>query len=122
MSGGSQNFGKEAEEAAAAFLERLGYAILERNWRYKKLEIDIIAMYKNELVFVEVKARSTDYFGDPESFVSRAKQKRIVCAADQYILEKNFHGEARFDIIAALPKKNGFSLQHIPQAFAPSII
>ncbi len=118
----SQNFGKEAENAAAHLLEQKGYKILARNWRFKKLELDIIAFEGKTLVVVEVKARTSTFFGEPESFVSKSKQKRIIQAAEQYISEIQFDGETRFDIIAAIPEGNGFNLHHITKAFAPSLI
>ena len=116
------NLGKSGESAAVKFLENLGYSVLETNWRFKKLEVDIIARYKNELVFAEVKTRSTNAFGEPEVFVSKQKQKFLIQAANEYIRLTDFNGEARFDIVAVLQDKQNLVVKHIPNAFYPSII
>jgi len=64
------DLGKEGEKQALHMLQEKGYTILETNWRHEKDEVDIIALDKNELIVVEVKTRSTDYFGDPEEAVT----------------------------------------------------
>jgi len=108
--------GKEGEKEAIAYLKKNGYEILENNYRFKKAEIDIIAL-KEELVVVEVKTRSTDYFGNPEEFVTTKKKKLLVEAIDNYIIEKDLDVEVRFDIIAILKKGNLFEVDHIEDAF-----
>jgi len=70
--------GKEAEDMAADFLSRNGYEIVQRNYRYRRSEIDLIVRKDNWLVFVEVKMRSSDAFGYPEEFVDYKKAKNIV--------------------------------------------
>jgi putative endonuclease len=85
--------GKNGEELAVRHLKSNGYEILETNWRKGSLEVDIIARKGNTLVIAEVKTRSTNYFGEPEEFVTRAKQKNLIKAANSYILQNNFdHG------------------------------
>ena len=121
MRDNSQNLGKIGEKEAVNFLEKQGYIILETNWRYRKLEVDIIASKKEELVIVEVKTRSTDEFGDPELFVSKKKQKNLIKAADEYITKINFNGETRFDIISILQDNENLVVKHIPGAFYPTI-
>ena len=69
--------GQIGEELAALYLERNGYKIIERNFRYKKYEIDIIAKYNKELVFIEVKTRSNKIYGRPIEAVNNIKQKHI---------------------------------------------
>jgi putative endonuclease len=69
--------GKRGEEIAADYLLSKGYIILETNWRYKNLEADIIATIDNTLVVAEVKTRKTNYFGEPETFVNKQKQKNL---------------------------------------------
>ena len=66
--------GVEGEQIAQNYLSNLGYKILETNWRFQKAEVDIIAKEHNYLVFVEVKCRSSNIFGDPQTFVSEKKQ------------------------------------------------
>ena len=69
--------GKKGEQLARLFLEQNGYIILEENWRYKRAEVDLIVSYREQLIFVEVKARSYTHFGQPEDFVDAQKQKLL---------------------------------------------
>lgn len=112
--------GNRGEELASKYLETKGYEILDRNWTFKKAEIDIIAYQKQQIVFVEVKTRSGNKFGEPEDFVNRSKQRIMERAAEEYIYLMNHHGEIRFDIIAVLfnPSSN-YQLKHIEDAFWP---
>ena len=80
--------GIEGEEIATAHLLKMGYEILEKNWRHQHLEIDIIASINKTLVIVEVKLRANAFFGNPEEFVTSSKQKKLIRAADFYIKEK----------------------------------
>lgn len=73
----SYDFGQEAEKRAADFLEKKGYEILARNYRFLKAEIDLIAHYQNTLVIVEVKARSSSFFGAPSIFCWK-KEKEFI--------------------------------------------
>ena len=112
------DFGKKAEELAAEFLLKKGYTILYRNYRYLKAEIDIIAEKDNELMIVEVKARTTDIFLEPQEAVSKKKIKLLVSAADHFVQEMNRNQQVRFDIIAVLPNDDGtFEINHIKDAF-----
>jgi len=110
-------FGKAAEDLAAAYLERAGYRILDRNWRFGKAELDIVALDGDVLVVVEVKARTSDYFGDPAEFVHPRKIKRLVEAADAYVRQKNIDAEVRFDIISVLKNRYKEHIDHIKDAF-----
>jgi putative endonuclease len=80
-----QQFGKRSERLAAEFLKRTGYRILETNYRSPVGEIDIIAREKATIVFVEVKARSSNRFGSPKGAVTPAKQRKISMAALDYL-------------------------------------
>jgi len=102
-------------------LRSKGYAILATQWRYKKYEIDIIAKFNNRIVFVEVKTRSSEQFGEPETFVSLQKQRFIVAAANQYMLEHDIDEEAQFDIVSILTENGKFTLNHLPDAFYPIV-
>ncbi len=115
----SHSFGKIAEQKAAEYLERNEFIILERNFHYRKAEIDILAKKDGLLVVVEVKARSSDYFGAPESFVSKKKIQLLVMAVDAYLLKKDWDLEVRFDIITYLVKNNSWKQEHIENAFYP---
>lgn len=108
--------GKKGEDMACAFLLSLHYKILERNYRYKRNEVDIICLDRNLLVFVEVKTRTSKAYGNPEDFLSKAQMKRIAQTAQFYLEENSFDNELRFDIIA-ISKNN--ELEHIKDAFFP---
>ena len=84
----SYALGIEGEDMAADYLSSSGYVILERRFRIHSIEIDIIASKGKELVFVEVKTRSSDFFASPESAVNVKKQKRMILAADYYVRER----------------------------------
>lgn len=110
--------GKKGEEIARDFLEQKGYKILEQNWRYSRAEIDLIASYQNALIFVEVKTRSYDYFGQPEDFVTAKKQKLMSSAASAYMQANNHQWEIRFDIVSILLSgKSSMKIQHFEDAF-----
>src|SRR2546425_8785272 len=83
---GRSVLGEEGERAAARFLEARGYRILERNYRTRRGEIDLIAEDGRMLVFVEVKVRLDDRFGGPAAAITRAKQARIARLAQQYLV------------------------------------
>ena len=92
-------FGRFAENKAVEYYISKGYVIRERNWRFKKIEIDIIAQLGNEIIFVEVKARSGRNM-DPVDAVDFAKRKRMVHGADIYLRRLNGGFEYRYDIFA----------------------
>lgn len=106
------------EQIAKDYLISIQYKILEQNFRYSKSEIDLIAKDREVLVFVEVKTRSYDYFGPPESFVSEHKELLIHEAGSYYMETINHDWEFRFDIIAILLNKDGsHQLNHFKNAF-----
>lgn len=109
--------GKRGEDAAVRYLEQEGYKVIERNWHYERYEIDIIALHDDFIVFIEVKTRSTDHWGNPEEAVSKGKIKRIVEAADFYLNKNDIELSARFDIIAAIWNGHSFEIDHIDDAF-----
>lgn len=115
------NLGKVGEEIAEKHLIKKGYKILEKNWYHGRNEIDIIAMDGEILVVVEVKTRTSEYFGEPELNVTTAKQKTIVKAAEEYIYEKDFRGETRFDVVGILLDKGKMQINHIIDAFYPTM-
>ena len=109
--------GELGEDLAVEELEKNGYEIMERNWRYKKAEIDIIARKNGILAIVEVKTRSSDYFGDPQDFVNSKKIKLLVEAVNEYVNSKDLDIEVRFDIIAIIRNQNKLTLEHLEDAF-----
>lgn len=114
--------GNKGEVLACQYLEELGYEILDRNWTFKKAEIDIIVYKDRKMVFVEVKARSGKAFGQPEDFVDAAKQKIMERAAEEYIYLMDHKGEIRFDIVSILfETSDRHILRHIEDAFWPNL-
>ena len=99
--------GAEGEKLAIHWLLKKGYLILERNYRFQRAEIDIIAETQDLLVVVEVKTRNSEFFGDPQSFVTPSQIRNLVKAADHYINENNISKEVRFDIIAVQERQGG---------------
>jgi len=114
----NKELGQRAESLAANYLLERSYKILVRNWRFSHAEIDIIAQKDEILVFVEVKMRSYDYYGNPEDFVSEKQQGLIQEAASQYMEEIGYDWEIRFDIIAILWEDDQEAkIRHIEDAF-----
>lgn len=111
--------GERGEELAKSYLEKLGYKIIVANWRERKFEIDIIAIDNNEIVFVEVKSRSTSFFGNPEEAVTQKKQQHLINGADFYIKEKEVDLEGRFDVVSIVLNVNEQEIKHIKNAFYP---
>ncbi len=112
-------FGAKGEEIACNFLLTRGYSILERNYRWKHLEVDIIALKEEELVFVEVKTRNSTIFGEPYSAVTRAKQKQIIQVANAYINSKKLDYYSRFDVFSIILNRNETKIEHIEYAYTP---
>ena len=111
--------GKKGEDLATQFLKKKGYKILIRNYRFKKLEVDLIAQLNDELVIVEVKTRASRYLAGPEDTVSKGKQRSIITAANQYIEENEIDLETRFDIVSIILNQNETSIDHLIDAFYP---
>jgi putative endonuclease len=111
--------GDAAEERACRHLDRSGFTIVERNYRTKSGEIDIVARMGDVLVFVEVRSREVPDFGAPEESVTPAKRRRIVAAARQYLskVPASTWREARFDVIAIEGSGDTVELRHYPSAF-----
>lgn len=109
--------GVQGEKAAALFLQRKGFSVLDRNYRYKRSEIDLIVFRGNWLVFVEVKTRTSTSFGYPEDFVDSRKRKKIFEGAEQYMFDKNWKGNVRFDIVAVNLVGGRPKIHHIEDAF-----
>lgn len=114
--------GKRGEELAREFLLKKGFTILESNWRFKRLEVDMIAKDGEILVFVEVKTRSYDYFGKPEAFVDKKKEKLLAQAAAAYMLQIGHEWSIRFDVVSVLMHSaENFEILHLPDAFFPGL-
>lgn len=110
------DLGQQGEQIACDFLAKKGYRVLEKNWRYRKLEIDLIAEDGDEMVFVEVKLRSAHEYGNPRDFVGRTKQLNLIKAADAYVEKMEIDKNSRFDIIG-ISVENKLEIEHIIDAF-----
>jgi putative endonuclease len=113
------SFGKQGEDMAVEFLIEEGYEILERNWRFRHIEVDIIARKSNQLVIVEVKTRSGNSYGEPYVAVDIRKQRSLIFAAERYIFSQNLDVDVRFDIISIIIDQGRTALEHIKEAFHP---
>ena len=113
--------GVKGEQIALQFLKNKDYKIIETNWRYEKDEVDIIAFDRDELVIIEVKTRSTSYFGDPSEAVDTTKEKNMIRAAEAYLELNNLDVDTRFDIISIVTNKSTTNIEHIKDAFYPEI-
>ncbi len=110
--------GSLAEQQAADWLVSKGYKLIEKNYRFKHAEIDLILTFQGLLIFVEVKFRSGTGFGFAEEFVDHSKKKLIIKAADNYIHEKDWHKDIRFDIVGVYKDRSGnINFRHFEDAF-----
>ena len=113
-----QRFGQKAEDMAARHLKRHGYKILERNYRTRSGEIDIIAREGETLVFVEVKARTSERYGSAKAAVTAHKQRQVSKVALGYLkMTDQSHAKARFDVVTVTRREGGHVLQLIRNAF-----
>lgn len=117
----SHNLGQDGEELAREHLLQKGYKILHRNWKSGKREIDIVAENKDFIVFVEVKTRTDDYFMHPRNAVTSEKQKSIIYAAESYLKRYNINKESRFDIVSIISDGKSVQIEHIENAFYPTL-
>ncbi len=111
------------ESEAAQILKSKGFRVIEHNWRLGRLEVDLIAENSNEIVFVEVKARTSTY-GDkmPEEYVDDTKKRHMETAANAYIKYRKITKTPRFDIIGILvdPATHEVTYRnHLENAFMP---
>jgi putative endonuclease len=112
--------GRLGEEIACEYLQKKGYQIIHKGWRYKHLEVDIIIYDGPVLVFVEVKTRSKNIYGMPYEAVDWKKQRKLDRAANIYISKTKHIGDIRFDIISiVINKEEKPDLLHIKDAFWP---
>ena len=114
-----REIGNEGEAIARDYLTQQGYTLVDTNWQYGHLEIDIIAQKGNTLVFVEVKTRSSAAVLEPQMAVNQQKQRNIIRAANAYILKNRYDCEARFDIITVLKTGADTKVDHLPDAYGP---
>lgn len=117
----AKEIGKIAEGMAQQHLIGLGYKIIATNWHHGHLELDIVAMDGEELVVVEVKGRTGLRYEHPSEAVTNTKIKRIVEAADAFLVERELDVETRFDVVTVIFFKEGHELEHFKDAFYPTL-
>jgi len=118
---GKNSLGAFGEQYAAKYLKKQGYRIVDMNFRCRQGEIDVIAENREFLVFVEVKLRKNDLYGEAKEFVTSAKQRRIISAAELYLQKLDTEKQPRFDVIEIYAPegadKKSIELRHIENAF-----
>ena len=123
MKSENKSVGDFGESSACTYLKHRGYKILERNYRNRGGEIDIIAEKGGYIAFVEVKTRNSEDFGAPSEAVNAAKQQKIANTAMVYIMQHRPDNDFRFDVIEVMYKKSVFGgfktvkVNHIENAF-----
>ena len=110
--------GKQGEEQAVNYLQKNGYVILDKRWKHKRFEIDIIAKNHNTLIFLEVKTRRNPIISIND-IVSNAQKDRIINAAHYYILSNEIDLNIRFDLIYIDYTQKKFNLKHFKEFFTP---
>lgn len=110
--------GHLGESFAVKYLESIDYQILETDWQYQHKDIDIIALDEyNTLVFIEVKTRKSDFYGEPSDAIDQRKMQNLIRCANIYIQQHNYKGNSRFDVISLVGAQPPFSIKHIKDAF-----
>jgi len=125
MQANNQEKGRFGEEVAATYLEKNGFRVMAKNYRFRRAELDLVCFlpagrYEDggELVFVEVKTRSSARFAHPEQAVNAVKQRQLIRAARAYLYEHRLDGlTCRFDVIAITMEKGRPVISHIENAF-----
>jgi putative endonuclease len=113
----TQELGIYGERIAREYLKEKGFEHLEFNYRFGKLEIDIVSIYQGEIVVTEVKTRQTAEIGEPWRAVTRAKQKQIIKVANEFVKAKQFSLDTRFDIVSIVHNQYRTEIEHIEDAF-----
>lgn len=112
-----KTLGHKGEDIAASYLKKKGYKILHRNYKTPLGEADIIAKEKNIIVFIEVKARSSDAFGQPFEAVNYRKQEKLKKIALYYLKHNKIELPVRFDVISIISKDGKNEVKHMAEAF-----
>ena len=119
------DLGKWGEEVAARYLQERGYVIKDRDWRFGKRDLDIVALTEDlsTVVFVEVKTRSTEELEPPEEAVDAMKVTNLGIAANSYIKKNDIVEEVRFDIVTVVGDPASTpQIEHIEDAFNPLLL
>lgn len=111
--------GKWGEAYALNYLSELGYTLKARNYKFNRMEIDLVLTDHDILVVVEVKTRHSAELGEPWRAVNLAKQKQIIRVANYYTKSIQWPHEVRFDVVSIVHNSNHTDLKHIKDAFSP---
>lgn len=112
--------GSKGEMLAARFLLDKGYAVLHYNWRSGHKEIDLIAKERDTIVFVEVKSRSSEQYGNAADAVTPQKMNLLISAAESYIKRNSVNLKFRFDVVTVIGNSEPYRIEHIEDAFYPT--
>ena len=113
----SHELGKIGENLVEKYLKNINYQVIERNFRCKRGEIDIIAKEKDELVFIEVKTRASMEYGKPAEAVTNQKKKHIYRSAEYYLaMHHKLSAYVRIDVVEVYLYKNKYYIHHIKSA------
>ena len=113
--------GRNAELVAAGYLKSKGYRIWKTNWRWGKRELDLVTLHRDELVIVEVKSRIENAVNDPSVVIDQIKERNIVLAAEAFIRLHGCSRPTRFDVIAVIYRNSGMEIEHLENAFYPTV-
>lgn len=118
MTGSRKRLGAWGEKVAADHLKASGYELVDRNWRCRQGEIDLVVRKGQELVFVEVKTRRGQQAGMPEEGLTRRKSQKLVNLAKLYLAEHDLTADWRIDLVAVELDRSGkfVRCEHIPNA------
>ena len=112
--------GNKGEMLASRYLLDKGYAILHYNWRSGHKEIDLIARDRDVLVFVEVKSRRDEIYGDAADAVTPQKIRLLISAAEAYVMKYKVDTPLRFDVVTVVGMCEPYKIEHIIDAFQPT--
>ena len=115
----NQELGIFGEQLAFHYLQERNYQVIDRNYRFGHLEVDLICNFGGKLIVVEVKTRQTAEIGEPWRAVTRSKQRQIIKVANDYIFKNDIHLETQFDIISIVHNNFRTDIEHIVDAFTP---
>lgn len=118
--GGKIKRGREGEQIALEYLLQRGFKLMERNWRHRHLEVDLIMEKGGMVHIVEVRSKSFPAIVDPLESVGRAKRNNLIKAANYYVLDRRIDSEVVFDIVSVLFLPNGdYNVEFYENAFLP---
>jgi len=117
----SHDLGRQGEDTAVAHLEKAGYKILNATGRLASLKLTSSRRIRNIPCLFEVKTRSVDFIMSPASAVTKEKQRSLILCADRYIQRYGVQKECRFDVITVISDGDAFKIEHIENAFYPTL-